>query len=68
MAPFIVSNPKITTAAQIHSMEVRSKMRLSTTSATAPAGIASKKNGRYVAVCTSDTITGDGASEVINHD
>ena len=41
--------------------------RRSTMSAMAPAGMASRKNGVLVAACTSETITGVGASEVISH-
>jgi hypothetical protein len=41
--------------------------RRSTTSASAPAGRASRKNGRLVAVCLRATIIGEGVSEVINH-
>jgi hypothetical protein len=37
------------------------------TSASAPAGRASRKNGRLVAVCTRATIRGHGVSEVISH-
>src|SRR5882672_1083406 len=40
----------------------RSKM-----SARAPAGSASTNRGRVVAACTSDTMSGDGASSVISH-
>ena len=40
-----------------------SRRRRSTTSASAPAGSASRKNGRLDAVCTSATISGDGASD-----
>jgi hypothetical protein len=36
-------------------------------SASAPDGSASRKNGRLVAVCMSDTMSGCGASDVINH-
>lgn len=40
--------------------------RRSTMSASAPAGTASRNTGAVVAACTSATISGVGASEVIN--
>ncbi len=36
-------------------------------SARAPAGSARRKNGRLVAVCMSETMSGDGASPVMSH-
>jgi hypothetical protein len=33
----------------------------------APEGSASKKNGKFTAVCSSDTMIGDGAKDVITH-
>jgi len=36
-------------------------------SASAPAGSARRKNGRLVAVCMSDTMSGEGASPVMSH-
>jgi hypothetical protein len=45
----------------------RSNRRRSTTSPNAPAGRASRKNGRLVALCMRATIMGEGISEVINH-
>jgi hypothetical protein len=44
-----------------------STRRRSTTSASAPAGNASRKNGRLAAVCMSDTRSGDDESPVITH-
>src|SRR6266550_6778472 len=41
--------------------------RRSRMSASAPAGRASRNSGRVVAACTSETMSGDGASNVINH-
>src|SRR2546428_3391686 len=41
--------------------------RRSRMSARAPAGRASRNSGRVVAACTSETMSGDGASNVINH-
>src|SRR5438445_12036827 len=41
--------------------------RRSRMAASAPAGRASSDTGRVVAACTSETMSGDGASNVINH-
>src|SRR5256885_3489362 len=40
--------------------------RRSRISASAPAGRASRNSGRVVATCTSETISGEGVSNVIN--
>ena len=45
----------------------RSKRRRSTTSASAPAGNAKRKNGRLSAVCRSATKSGEAVCEVISH-
>jgi hypothetical protein len=67
VTPVSVNVPSTAAAAIIHSCMARSNRRRSTTSANAPAGWASRKNGRLVAVCMRATMMGEGTSEVINH-
>jgi len=66
-APRIVSTPSRAAATSIQPCERISRRRRSTTSASAPAGSASMKIGRLVAVWIIETISGDGDSEVISH-
>jgi hypothetical protein len=65
--PASVSPPSVAAATSIHVCVTSSRRRRSTTSASAPAGNASRKNGRLAAVCMSATSRGEGASVVISH-
>src|SRR5882724_6967141 len=61
-----VETPSAVAATSIHTCVARSSRRRSTMSASAPAGSARRKNGRLVAVCMSDTMSGEGASPVMS--
>src|SRR5260370_39104171 len=64
--PAIVSTPSNVVTRNNHTCAMSRMRRRSSTSASAPAGSASKNRGRVVATCTSDTISGDGASNVMS--
>src|SRR5208282_1538741 len=63
----IVSQPSAPAARSIHACDRISSRRLSTMSASAPAGSARISIGRLEAVWINATINGDGDSEVISH-
>ena len=67
MVPASASTPSAVAAASIQAWVRISMRRRSTTSASAPAGSASTKKGKVVAVCMSETMSGDGASVAIVH-
>ena len=62
-----VNTPSTLAAASIQPWVANNKRRRSTRSAIAPAGSPTRKTGRLVAACTSATIVGLGASDVISH-
>ena len=64
--PASVSRPRPAAASSIQVWVTSSRRRRSTTSASAPAGRASRNIGRLVAACTSATMVGDGDSVVIS--
>lgn len=59
--------PKSAAAASIQPWVNNSRRRRSTTSAIAPAGSASMKNGKLDAACIMAINSGEGESDVINH-
>src|SRR5258708_4286384 len=63
--PASVSTPRTAAVAAIQPCVTSSRRRRSTTSASAPAGSASRKDGRLVAAWTSATSTVEVVSEVI---
>ena len=65
--PIKANRPIATAMTHIHICMTRSKRRRSTTSASAPAGKATRTTGKLPAVSTSATKTGEGVSDVINH-
>jgi hypothetical protein len=66
VCPVAVRAPSVAAAASIQSCVPSSSRRRSTTSARAPAGSASSSIGAVPAVWTSETMSGDGASEVMS--
>src|SRR6267378_4087909 len=64
--PVIVRTPSNAITRNIHTWATRRIRRRSSTSANAPAGSARRNRGSVVAACTSDTMSGDGASSVIS--
>ena len=67
IAPSTVSQPSKAAATNIQPWAKSRSRRLSTRSASAPAGIISKKTGSPESVWTSPTIRALGASDVISH-
>src|ERR1700676_3960612 len=66
--PASVSAPRAAAASVIHPWVTSSNRRRSITSASAPAGSASKNDGRLVAACTSATSVVDVVNDVIIHE
>src|SRR5688572_9017963 len=64
--PVRVSRPRAAAPTSIQSCETSSTRRRSRTSARAPAGRARRKSGSPRAAWTSETMAGDGSSEVIS--
>ena len=62
----IVKAPSSAATQSIQPCVTRSRRRRSTTSATAPAGSPTRNTGKVVAACTSATMAGLGAKEVIS--
>ena len=67
IAPSNVATPSAAAASNIQPWVNKRSRRRSTTSASAPAGNATRKTGRLVAACTNATTMGDGVSRVISH-
>src|SRR6266404_9291748 len=65
--PINARNPIATAMTHIQPCMTRSKRRRSTTSASAPAGRATRTTGKLPAVSTNATKTGEGVSDVISH-
>src|SRR5882672_9802868 len=67
MTPVIVSTPSKPVVRNHHTCAMSRIRRRSKMSASAPAGSASRNSGSVVAACTSETMSGEGASSVISH-